>query len=187
MTVAALYIDPRGPYPTLPGVDCWDAVRDARGYAGPHPVVVHPPCGPWGQLAHLCKYQDRELAPLAVEQLIRWGGVLEHPANSRLFAELGLPLPGGLPQQRGGRLVWSMVVDQVRWGHKCQKRTMLLFADVTPESVGTLPPMREHTHVVTDYHARLKSEKPRASKAIRTRTPVAFAEWLVALARTVPR
>lgn len=30
--IAALYIDPKGPYPKLSGVDCWDAylVRLAR-------------------------------------------------------------------------------------------------------------------------------------------------------------
>jgi hypothetical protein len=28
-TVAALYIDPRGPYPIMPGVDCWDEARDS--------------------------------------------------------------------------------------------------------------------------------------------------------------
>lgn len=45
--VAALYIDPRGVYPQLTGVDCWGPDRDARTYDGPHPVVSHPPCGPW--------------------------------------------------------------------------------------------------------------------------------------------
>jgi hypothetical protein len=51
--VAALYIDPRGPYPKLLGTDmCWDAKRDARTYEGPWPIVAHPACGPWGRLRH---------------------------------------------------------------------------------------------------------------------------------------
>jgi hypothetical protein len=51
-TVAALYIDPRGPYPKMPVVDCWDETRDADRYAGAAPIVAHPPCGPWGALRH---------------------------------------------------------------------------------------------------------------------------------------
>ena len=29
-TVAALYVDPRGPYPKMLGVECWNEARDAR-------------------------------------------------------------------------------------------------------------------------------------------------------------
>lgn len=79
-TIAALYIDPKGPYPAIAGVDCWDATRDARKYDGPYPVVAHPPCGPWGKLRHLSRNDDPSLALRAVEQVRRWGGVLEHPA-----------------------------------------------------------------------------------------------------------
>src|SRR5208282_2605434 len=82
-TVAALYVDPLGPYPLLFDVDWYDEKRDARGYDGPHPVVAHPPCGPWGQLHHRCKRdQDKEFGPLAVAAVRRHGGVLEHPAGS---------------------------------------------------------------------------------------------------------
>jgi hypothetical protein len=98
-------------------VDCWDESRDARLYDGPHPVVAHPPCRHWGQLAHMahvgcsaCDWtgpaayhnghhvngegdeqcegdqaSDRDCAIRAVEQVRRFGGVLEHPAGSRLF------------------------------------------------------------------------------------------------------
>ena len=82
--VAALYVDPRGPYPKLLGPEmCWDEQRDARTYAGPWPVVAHPPCGPWGRLRHMCTKQDGSLAMLAIAQVRRWGGVLEQPAACR--------------------------------------------------------------------------------------------------------
>jgi hypothetical protein len=51
-TVAALYVEPQGCYVGVPGVDPWDEARDARTYAGPHPVVAHPPCQRWGRFWH---------------------------------------------------------------------------------------------------------------------------------------
>lgn len=51
MKVAALYVETNGVYADLPDVELWDEARDARLYAGPWPVVAHPPCGRWCQLA----------------------------------------------------------------------------------------------------------------------------------------
>jgi hypothetical protein len=51
--IAALFVEKNGPYAGLEGVDVWDESRDARLYAGPFPVVAHPPCQRWGQLANL--------------------------------------------------------------------------------------------------------------------------------------
>lgn len=47
--IAALYVLPDGPYAGLEGVEVWDEARDARTYAGPWPVVAHPPCQRWGR------------------------------------------------------------------------------------------------------------------------------------------
>ena len=47
--IAALYVESRGVYAGLPDVDLWDRDRDARIYAGPWPVVAHPPGARWGR------------------------------------------------------------------------------------------------------------------------------------------
>ncbi len=52
-TVATLYVETGGVYYGIPGVDPWDEERDARLYDGPYPVVAHPPCSRWGQLANV--------------------------------------------------------------------------------------------------------------------------------------
>lgn len=52
MTVQALFVDPSGIYPKLLGMEnCWDEARDARCYEGSDPVVAHPPCHLWVNLA----------------------------------------------------------------------------------------------------------------------------------------
>ena len=58
--IAALYVETDGAYFGLPDVDPWDEKRDARNYAGPWPVVAHPPCTRWSMLG-LCRgYYDGE-------------------------------------------------------------------------------------------------------------------------------
>jgi hypothetical protein len=192
-TVAALYVDPRGPYPKLAGVECWDEARDARGYQGPHPIVAHPPCGPWGGLAHMAYLvNDRELAPLAVEQVRRYGGVLEHPRGSRLWDACGLPRPGELPDAAGGI---SIEVRQVDFGHVAEKLTWIYLVRTRPDGL-VWPNRREPTHWISGRrHARKPHWKGGGiapahmkfcSAAQRRRTPPAFAEFLVELARRVP-
>lgn len=176
-TVAALYVDPRGPYLKMPGVECWDEARDARLYAGRHPIVAHPPCGPWSRLRFFCRHQSRDCALVAVEQVRRWGGVLEHPQASLLWRECNLPLPGGLPDAYGG---WAVEVDQCAWGHLARKTTWLYVVGTGPSSVavlrGGVP-----THCMNSR--KRDTALLELSAAGRRRTPPAFAEFLVAIAR----
>jgi hypothetical protein len=181
--IAALYVDATGPYLSMPGVDAWPESRDARGYPGPHAIVAHPPCADWSRLSGMAKHVPgrRELAPLAVMQVRTFGGVLEHPAWSKLWPELGLPRPGELPDAWGG---WSIEVNQVAWGHKAAKPTWLYFvgverSDVRPLS-GGVP-----THVIATSTRDADRRLPKLHAKAARLSPPDFAAWLVSLARTV--
>lgn len=171
MTVAALYVEPRGPYPHLVG-EWFDQRRDGRTYRGPHPIVAHPPCGPWSRLRALCTQPDeqRDLGPLAVEQVRTFGGVLEHPAGSVLWDHCHLPPPESLfADQYGGR---SYCVAQGDYGHKAPKLTWLYAVRLGP------CPFRSPTG--RDPGGRVESLGKFARKA----TPETFAAMLVAWAAT---
>jgi hypothetical protein len=189
--VAALYIDPRGPYPKIQGVDCWDEARDARLYDGPWPVVAHPPCGPWGRLRHMYRGTEHDCAPRAVEQVRTFGGVLEHPAGSRLWAQCGLPMTGvDAPD-------FSVEVSQNDWGHPARKRTWLYFVGIDRALV--IAGLRSGgmvTHWISGGRGREGKKRnttpvPPGIKVCsaqqRRRTPTLFADWLVSLARTAVR
>ncbi len=179
---AALYVDPKGPYRNLP-VDAWDETRDATGYDGDLPAVTHPPCGPWSRLRHMCGpdlLAQEHLGPIAVDQVRRNGGVLEHPANSRLWKEKGMPLPGAPPDEHGG---WTLAVEQWWWGHRAVKPTWLYIVGRTdtppvPAPVGARPPSGK-ARFVGDPQRSMLERLPRTQRHI---TPPAFAWWLVVLA-----
>lgn len=186
--VAALYVDPRGPYPGLVS-EWWDEQRDARQYAGPLPVVAHPPCGPWGQMRGLCTRQDPTCGPAAVAAVRRWGGVLEHPAGSRLWAHCGLPRPGEPCDAWGGITIF---VEQVEWGHACRKPTWLYVVGVPLKrargAIGARPyPGRKPTHVVTTGPRFDRRGLRVASSQLKRRTPEPFARWLLSLAAEARR
>lgn len=185
--VAALYVDPRGPYPKLVE-HWWDEARDARTYAGPWPVVAHPPCGPWSSPRHLhSKPEEKEFGPLAIEQVRRWGGVLEQPAGSRLWDWCILP-------RRGTRDMWGLgiEVDQCAWGHVARKRTWLYIVGVPGKLIAdTVRAGGSPTHWCSGGRTKrpgMGATVPPGIKVCsaqqRRRTPVAFAEWLISLAAT---
>lgn len=170
-TVAALYVRPDGPYAEMQGVDLWPESRDATRYCGPWPIVAHPPCAPWGAYSAICPTRQRaDLAVRAVDQ-VRWhGGVLEHPANSKLFAARGMPAPGEPPDRWGG---WSILIRQSWFGHTAPKPTWLYIVGCSPERVPTLlAPLPNPGGKIVEM-----------SRKNRELTPNALAVWLVRLAR----
>jgi hypothetical protein len=177
--VAVLYVDPRGPYPKL--VEHWyDEARDARTYAGPWPVVAHPPCGPWSRLSFLCTKQDASLGPIAVDQVRRWGGVLEHPYRSKLFRHCAMPYPGEMPDRWGGR---TYDVRQVNWGHRCEKETWLYVVGTpVPRVLSGIRTGQRATHRITNG-SRGRTDLPRVGELEARCTPPDFARWLISLAQ----
>ncbi len=111
-TVACLWVAPDSVYKGLRGTDCWDEDRDARRYAGPGPIIAHPPCGPWGKLAWSSR-ESKDDGARAMELVHRWGGVVEQPLGSQLFRLHG--------DERGV----IEAVNQGDYGHAALKPTLL--------------------------------------------------------------
>lgn len=201
VTVAALFVDPRGPYPTMPGVDCWPESRDARLYPGPHPVVAHPPCGRWCRLAKFVQYQTRGRLSVgddhgcfasALASVRKWGGVLEHPAWSLAWAAHGLIAPPARGWQRDTSGSWCCEVAQAAYGHKARKLTWLYYVgERAPANLDWSKPNGERViSGMRNRCARPLTERlwtardwKRAGGGATILTPPRFAETLVALAR----
>ena len=191
--VAVLFARADSHYKTLPGVEVYDMERDARTYDGPWPVVAHPPCRSWGRLAHMSKPRadERNLARLAVALVREFGGVLEHPAASKLWPAQRLPAPGAGRDSFGG---WTLGITQHWWGHRATKATLLYIVGCEPADIPALPELQlgEGTHVIAqDTRAgnggkRLKAGdfgyRPFVTHAEREHTPPELAAWLVELA-----
>jgi hypothetical protein len=190
--IAALFVETNGCYYGLPDVDPWDEARDARLYAGPHPVVAHPPCTRWCQLAHVVEARyghrvgdDAGCFASALASVRRWGGVLEHPAETLAWPEYGLPRP----PRRGwsGDLTgaWTCEVSQRAYGHRARKRTWLYAVGCQLPDVDWSRPRPLATVSFMTNHGG--GELPRLSKKEAKATPLPFRDLLLAIARTAQR
>jgi hypothetical protein len=183
-SIAVLFARADSIYKTMPDCDVYDIERDARNYRGKLPVIAHPPCRAWGGLSHFAKprYGERKLAIWAVLQIRRNGGVLEHPAASRLWKVMRLPEPGQRDQFGG----FTMVIDQDWFGHRAEKRTRLYVLGCEPCDVPAFPiRLEEPTHVVSpsnNIRVGHPLYRPQLRKPEREHTPPALAEWLCELA-----
>jgi hypothetical protein len=187
--VAALFVAKGGCYFGLPDVDPWDEERDARKYPGPWPVVAHPPCERWCQLAGLVEHRyghkkgdDGGTFASALASVRKWGGVLEHPAFSAAFPAHGLPVPGdAIGWQRDITGGWVCEVAQSAYGHLAQKLTWLYYVgEVAPPSMRWETPAGTHK---VSFFSDTGSPQPGLSKKQRSATPVEFRDLLLACAR----
>jgi len=197
--VSALFVQRGGVYWDLDGVDPWDEARDARRYPGRNPVVAHPPCERWCRLAGLVEARwghkrgdDGGTFAAALAHVRKWGGVLEHPAYSDAWRVHGLNMPptgGGWVNADfdGG---WTCYVEQGRYGHQAKKATWLYAYGVDLPSLrwGCIPDA-ESKALVSWCGNRLRNGeiRPRVGKDAASRTPVAFRDALIDMARSMAR
>lgn len=190
--VAALYVESGGCYFGVPGVDPWDEARDARLYAGPHPVVAHPPCQRWGALAsvnfarwggeHNRPGNDGGCFAAALKAVRTWGGVLEHPAKSRAWDAFGLTKPRSIGWRRclGGG--WVCEVWQSAYGHRANKATWLYaFGVGVPPELDWSRPIGSHQIGFHDQRGKSRN-KPTLGRREAAATPLAFRAALLSIA-----
>jgi hypothetical protein len=209
VTVAALFVQDGGAYFGLPGVDPWPEARDARRYAGPWPVVAHPPCQRWGKFwagqplwikrtgERKKKGDDGGCFAAALDAVRRYGGVLEHPWGSHAWAHFGL----NVPPRSGGWIAadfhggWTCCVEQGRYGHYARKPTLLYSVGCDlPElawgkSEPTFPPeaIERHGLAYCKRAGELAFRGGGTDSAPRIGTPEAFRDLLLTMARSAQR
>jgi hypothetical protein len=194
-TVAALFVARGGAYFGRDGVDAWDESRDARLYSGPWPVVAHPPCSVWCQLAHVNQARyghkvggDGGCFRSALASVRQFGGVLEHPAWSHAWSAFQLPRPVRWAWTRDlFGAGWTTEVLQSAYGHRARKATWLYYVgEAPPPALDWSEPEPEAlVSYLTNHGGR--TDLPRLTKREAKATPVAFRDLLLSMARSARR
>lgn len=200
--VAALFVGVAGCYAELPGVDPWDLARDARRYEGPHPIVAHPPCQRWGRFWHGSTRKPHQFAlgddngcfASALAAVRKFGGVLEHPADSHAWRHFGL----NRPPRQGGWIAadfeggWTCHVEQGFYGHFSRKPTWLYaFGCELPVLRWGRGAQRLHP-IALERHGYAKARRigmaamigGKRKTEIREATPLLFRDLLLSIARS---
>jgi hypothetical protein len=204
--IAALFVETNGCYFSLPHVDPWDRDRDARAYAGPHPVVAHPPCERWGRYWGGAPWQkgdqrkkmgdDNGCFAAALDAVRTYGGVIEHPEGSHAWRHFGL----NAPPRKGGWVVadfqggWTCCVEQGWYGHRARKATWLYAVETDLPSLRWGRAPGDFVRLEDGYHS--KEERARAvktgacqrlSKKQRAATPAEFRDLLISMVLPLAR
>jgi hypothetical protein len=186
--IAVLFARADSIYKSIEGCDVWDIERNALNWPGGCPVVAHPPCRAWGRLSHMAKPRpgEKDLARWAVDRVRQWGGVLEHPNASRLWADKQLPKPGDTDSFGG----FTYPIHQNWFGHRAEKATLLYIVGCTASDLPRIPyVMGTATHVIASSTAKQNRKhpqfRPEVTRSEREHTPPVLAQWLVDLARTL--
>jgi len=150
--------DHRSNYRLIPGLDLWDAERDAYNFTGSNPVIAHPPCQQWSQLRGLptvkAIQREKDLAFFCLEKVQQNGGILEHPRGSSFFKVAGITP--------------TISINQSWFGFPARKTTYLYFHGYKP-----LP------HPLSFDPPSRSVQRMWGAGGERSRQPLAFCEWLI--------
>lgn len=181
--VAVLFARADSVYKTLPGVDVWDAERNALAWPGGSPLVAHPPCRLWASLRTKAKAppEEKDFARFAMAKVREFGGCVEHPWLSTLWDEFDLR--GRRHKDSFGG--WLLPVDLHAFGFQARKRTGIYVVGVRPQEMPSIPlRLGEATHTIGLWSGRDKATcRPSIPKSMFDQTPREMAEWMVAVAR----
>ena len=198
--IAALFVATGGCYFGLDHVDPWDEQRDARKYAGPWPVVAHPPCERYGRYwfggpsakVRRRAGDDGGCFAAALAAVHKWGGVLEHPEASHAWRVFDIAAPPRFGVWIAADFVggWTCCVEQGHYGHRARKATWLY-------TVGTHLPelawgasaagfrLDDGFHSADERRkARRNGTVSRLSRRECSATPHAFRDLLIAMAES---
>lgn len=202
--IAALYIETGGCYFDQTDIDPWDIRRDARAYRGPHPVVAHPPCQRWGRFWHGSTRKPHQFRlgedggcfASALTAVRNYGGVIEHPKDSKAWDYFGIMRPGDRGWTRadsfGG---WTCYVDQGHYGHAGRKPTWLYAVGAElPSLIWGKSEQRIHPRAL-ELHGYEKARRigmcamigGKDKVKLRNATPPAFRDVLIAIASSAAR
>ncbi len=201
--VAALYVETNGCYFGLDYVEPWDALKDARQYDGPYPVVAHPPCERWGRywgggpmLVGTPRQKklgdDNGCFEAALAAVKKWGGILEHPEGSHAWRahELNLPPRSGGWVNADFLGGFTCCVEQGAYGHRARKATWLYACGVELPSLKWGPAEGNFDLLDEGFHSKEERARKiktgicqRLSKKQRLATPEEFRDLLIGIAQ----
>jgi hypothetical protein len=200
--IAALYVEKNGAYFGIPGIDPWDIERDARRYSGPWPVVAHPECQRWGRFWHGSTRKphqfklgdDNGCFAAALASVRKWGGVLEHPADSHAWKAFNLTAPKRFAgwSRADDCSGFTCYVEQAHYGHAARKGTWLYACGVAlPELNWTRAEQRLPAYAIKRYgYAKARRIGVMAAiggkdkTKLRNATPPEFRDLLISIAKS---
>lgn len=190
--IAALFVETNGIYFGLPNIEPWDVMKDARNYKGPYPVIAHPPCARWCKLAPVNHKRwgtpigdDGGCFAFALDAVMRYGGVLEHPAGSLAWKEYDLQTPKRGSWQKSEQGYWVTEVSQVAYGCPARKRTWLLL-NGDPIPLDWSEPTAFGV-IGGGINTGQSQGRPKIGKQKANATPIAFRDLLIALVNGPPQ